>query len=96
MKKTTDKAILKAAADNHKAKARKKEAAAIEESTRAAILAKMDALGVDELQAGEFIIKRSTSAQIRVDTTRLKRERPELAAEFAKQITVHHFNIGKK
>lgn len=95
MKKTTDKAILQAAETAHESELKERDAKREKEAARAAILAKMDALGVDELQAGEYVIKRSTSKRSSLDTKRLKQERPDVANAYTKQSTVHHFAIDK-
>ena len=96
MKKTTDKATLAAAEAAYNAEADEKKAKRAKEAARADIVAKMDALGVDELQAGNYIIKRSKSTRNGLDTTRLKRERPEIAAEYNRESTVNRFDINKR
>ena len=69
------------------------EAAAEIEALKDSIKKEMDAQGVEELEAGQYIARFTTVLSNRLDTTLLKREHPEMYKQYMKQSTSRRFSI---
>lgn len=70
------------------------EAAAEIESLKDAIKKEMDSLGVEELEAGQYIARFTTVLSNRFDTTAFKREHGEMYRMYTKQTTSRRFSIS--
>ena len=70
------------------------EAAAEIEALKDSIKKEMDAQGVEELEAGQYIARFTTVLSNRLDTTLLKREHPEMYKQYTKQSTSRRFSIA--
>lgn len=69
------------------------EAAAEIESLKDAIKREMDARGVEEIEAGQYIARFTTVLSNRFDTTTFKREHGEMYKLYTKQTTSRRFSI---
>lgn len=69
------------------------EAAAEIESLKDAIKREMDARGVEEIEAGQYIARFTTVLSNRFDTTAFKREHSEMYKLYTKQSTTRRFSI---
>ena len=69
------------------------EAAAEIESLKDAIKREMDARGVEEIEAGQYIARFTTVLSNRFDTTAFKREHGEMYKLYTKQTTSRRFSI---
>lgn len=54
----------------------------------------MDARGVEELEAGVHIIRYTTVLSMRLDTTSLKKQLPDLYQQYQRKVTSRRFTIG--
>lgn len=54
----------------------------------------MNARGVEELEAGQYIARFTTVLSSRFDTTVFKREHAEMYKQYTKQTTSRRFSIG--
>ena len=70
------------------------EAAAEIESLKDAIKKEMDARGIEELEAGQYIARFTTVISNRLDTTAFKRDNSELYQQYLKQTTSRRFSIS--
>lgn len=70
------------------------EAAAEVESLKDRVKAEMNARGVEELEAGQYIARFTTVLSNRFDTTVFKREHAEMYKQYTKQTTSRRFSIG--
>ncbi len=70
------------------------EAAAEIDSLKDAIKKEMDARGVEELEAGQYIARFTTVLSNRFDTTAFKREHGELYRLYTKQSTSRRFSVA--
>lgn len=70
------------------------EAAAEIEALKDSIKKEMDAQGLEELEAGQYIARFTTVLSNRLDTTLLKREHPEMYKQYTKQSTSRRFSIA--
>lgn len=70
------------------------EAAAEVESLKDQVKAEMNARGVEELEAGQYIARFTTVLSNRFDTTIFKREHAEMYKQYTKQTTSRRFSIG--
>ena len=70
------------------------EAAAEVESLKDQVKAEMNARGVEELEAGQYIARFTTVLSNRFDTTVFKREHAEMYKQYTKQTTSRRFSIG--
>ena len=70
------------------------EARAEAEALRDAIKAEMMERGVEEMEAGAFIVRWTSVLTNRFDTTAFKREHGELYKDFTKQISSRRFTIS--
>lgn len=70
------------------------EAAAEIESLKDAIKKEMDARGVEELEAGQYIARFTTVISNRLDTTAFKRDNSELYQRYLKQTTSRRFSVA--
>ena len=70
------------------------EAAAEVESLKDQVKAEMNARGVEELKAGQYIARFTTVLSSRFDTTVFKREHAEMYRQYTKQTTSRRFSIG--
>ena len=70
------------------------EAAKEIESLKDAIKAEMTARGVEEMEAGRYIIRWTSVLSSRFDSTSFKRELPELYGRFVKQTASRRFTIS--
>jgi len=70
------------------------EAAAEIESLKDAIKKEMDARGIEELEAGQYIARFTTVISNRLDTTAFKRDNSELYQQYLKQTTSRRFSIA--
>lgn len=70
------------------------EAAAEVESLKDQVKAEMNARGVEELEAGQYIARFTTVFSNRFDTTVFKREHAEMYKQYTKQTTSRRFSIG--
>ena len=70
------------------------EASSIVESIKDELKRYMDALGVEELEAGTNIIRYATVLSQRLNSTQLKRDLPELYRSYLKQISSKRFSIS--
>lgn len=70
------------------------EAAAEVESLKDQVKAEMNARGVEELEAGQYIARFTTILSNRFDTTVFKREHAEMYKQYTKQTTSRRFSIG--
>ena len=70
------------------------EAAAEVESLKDQVKAEMNARGVEELEAGQYIARFTTVLSSRFDTTVFKREHAEMYKQYTKQTTSRRFSIG--
>lgn len=70
------------------------EAAAEVEALRDQVKAEMNARGVEELEAGQYIARFTTVLSNRFDTTVFKREHAEMYKQYTKQTTSRRFSIG--
>lgn len=70
------------------------EAAAEVESLKDQVKAEMNARGVEELEAGQYIARFTTVLSSRFDTTVFKREHAEMYRQYTKQTTSRRFSIG--
>ena len=69
------------------------EAAAGIESLKDSIKREMDNRGLEELEAGQFIVRYSSVLTQRFDTTAFKKQLPEVYKGFLKQTTSRRFSI---
>lgn len=70
------------------------EAQAEAEAIRDSIKAEMLARELDELEAGQYIVRWSTVLSNRFDTTSFKKVMPDVYKSFTKQITSRRFSIA--
>ena len=70
------------------------EAAREIESLKDIIKAEMTARGVEEMEAGRYIIRWTSVLSYRFDSTSFKRELPELYGRFVKQTASRRFTIA--
>lgn len=70
------------------------EAAAEIESLKDAIKKEMDARGIEELEAGQYIARFTTVISNRLDTTAFKRDNSELYQRYLKQTTSRRFSVA--
>lgn len=70
------------------------EAAAEIEALKDSIKAEMDARGVEELEAGQHIIRFTSVLSQRFDTTAFKKALPELYKQYTKQTASRRFSIA--
>ena len=70
------------------------EAAAEIEAIKDSIKAEMDAQGVEELEAGQHIIRFTSVLSQRFDTTAFKKALPELYKQYTKQTASRRFSIA--
>ena len=70
------------------------EAAAEIENLKDAIKREMDARGVEELEAGQYIARFTTVLTNRFDSTAFKREHSEMYKMYTKQTTSRRFSIA--
>ena len=70
------------------------EAAAEIDSLKDAIKKEMDARGVEELEAGQYIARFTTVLSNRFDTTAFKREHGELYRLYTKQSISRRFSVA--
>ena len=70
------------------------EAAAEVESLKDQVKGEMNARGVEELEAGQYIARFTTVLSNRFDTTVFKREHAEMYKQYTKQTTSRRFSIG--
>jgi len=70
------------------------EAATEVESLKDQVKAEMNARGVEELEAGQYIARFTTVLSNRFDTTVFKREHAEMYKQYTKQTTSRRFSIG--
>lgn len=64
------------------------------ERLRDGIKHEMDARGVEELEAGVHIIRYTTVLSMRLDTTSLKKQLPDLYQQYQRKVTSRRFTIG--
>lgn len=69
------------------------EAAAEIESLKDSIKREMDARGVEEIEAGQYIARFTTVLSNRFDSTAFKREHGEMYKLYTKQTTSRRFSI---
>lgn len=74
--------------------ARKKALEEEMEAVKADLLADMEAKGLEEQKAGNWVIRWTKVLTNRLDSKALKAELPELAARFTKQTESRRFSIG--
>lgn len=70
------------------------EAAAMVESLKDQLKAQMQAAGVDTLAGDEHKATHKAVTSSRVDTTALKRDLPEIAAQYTKTTTARRFTFA--
>ncbi|MDO4841514.1 MAG: hypothetical protein Q3982_02415 [Phoenicibacter congonensis] len=70
------------------------EAAAEIEALKDTIKKEMDARGVEELEAGQYIARFTTVISNRLDTTALKKDNNELYQQYLKQTTSRRFSVA--
>lgn len=70
------------------------EAAAMVESLKDQLKAQMQAVGVDTLAGDEHKATYKAVTSSRVDTTALKRDLPEIAAQYTKTTTARRFTFA--
>lgn len=70
------------------------EAAAEIESLKDSIKREMEARGVEEIEAGQYIARFTTVLSNRFDTTAFKREHGEMYKMYTKQTTSRRFSIA--
>ena len=70
------------------------EAAAEVEALKDQVKAELNARGVEELEAGQYIARFTTVLSNRFDTTVFKREHAEMYKQYTKQTTSRRFSIG--
>lgn len=70
------------------------EAAAMVESLKDQLKAQMQAAGVDTLASDEHKATYKAVTSSRVDTTALKRDLPEIAAQYTKTTTARRFTFA--
>lgn len=70
------------------------EAAAMVESLKDQLKAQMQAAGVDTLAGDEHKATYKAVTSSRVDTTALKRDLPEIAAQYTKTTTARRFSFA--
>ena len=70
------------------------EAAAEIESLKDSIKREMDARGVEELEAGQYIARFTTVLSNRFDTSTFKRDHSEIYRLYLKQTTSRRFSIA--
>lgn len=70
------------------------EAAAMVESLKGQLKAQMQAAGVDTLAGDEHKATYKAVTSSRVDTTALKRDLPEIAAQYTKTTTARRFTFA--
>lgn len=70
------------------------EAAKEIESLKDIIKAEMTARGVEEMEAGRYIVRWTSVLSSRFDSTSFKRELPELYGRFVKQTASRRFTIS--
>lgn len=64
------------------------------ESLKDAIKAEMTARGVEEMEAGRYIVRWTSVLSQRFDSTSFKKELPELYGRFVKQTASRRFTIS--
>lgn len=64
------------------------------EALKDALKAEMTARGVEEMEAGRYIIRWTSVLSSRFDSTSFKRELPELYGRFVKQTASRRFTIS--
>ena len=64
------------------------------ERLRDGIKREMDARGVEELEAGVHIIRYTTVLSMRLDTTSLKKQLPDLYQQYQRKVTSRRVTIG--
>jgi predicted phage-related endonuclease len=64
------------------------------ESIKAALTAEMDRRGLETLEADMFTVHWKETTSARVDTTALKREMPDVAAQFTKTTQIRRFSVA--
>lgn len=70
------------------------EAAAEVEALKDQVKAELNARGVEELEAGQYIARFTTVLSNRFDTTVFKREHAEMYKQYTKQTTSRRFSIS--
>lgn len=70
------------------------DAAAEVEALKDTIKREMEARGVEELQAGQYIARYTTVLSNRLDSTAMKRQIPEVYNAFVKQVTSRRFTVA--
>ena len=70
------------------------EAAAEIESLKDMIKKEMEARGVEELEAGQYIARFTTVISNRLDTTAFKKDNSELYQHYLKQTTSRRFSVA--
>lgn len=70
------------------------EAAAEIESLKDSIKKEMDARGVEEIEAGQYIARFTTVLSNRFDTTAFKRDHADVYKLYTKQTTSRRFSIA--
>lgn len=69
------------------------QAAAMVESLKDDLKKEMDTRGVDELEAGTYIIRWTSVLSNRFDTTAFKRVMPDVYKAYTKQVTSRRFSV---
>lgn len=64
------------------------------EALKQKMISEMDARQTEELTAGEYIIRWKPYEASRVDTTALKNELPDIAAQFTKKTLACRFTVS--
>lgn len=70
------------------------EAKAEIESLKDQIKEEMNRMGVEELEAGQYIARFTTVLSNRFDTTAFKKVMPDVYKAYTKQVTSRRFSIG--
>lgn len=70
------------------------EAAAMVESIKDEIKRHMDGIGVEELEAGTYIVRYSTVLSNRFDSTAFKKVMPDVYKAYTKQTTSRRFTVS--
>lgn len=70
------------------------EAAAEVEALKDTIKAEMNARGVEELEAGQYIARFTTVLSNRFDSTAFKKVMPDVYKAYTKQVTSRRFSIS--
>ncbi len=70
------------------------EAKAEAESLKDALKAELNSRELEELEAGQYIIRYTSVLTQRFDTTSFKKERPEMYKDFLKQSASRRFSVA--